>query len=98
MAWVNHNISKDIVASADTIVLENLKGIRKQRKGKRFNRWLNSWSFFQLQSFIKYKAEREGKAIVFVSPYMTSQTCSNCLKIGSRYFDFFTCLHCNFSS
>jgi len=29
MAWVNHNISKTIVDSADTIVMENLKGIRK---------------------------------------------------------------------
>jgi len=98
---VNHKISKDIVTSADTIVLENLKGIRKSRNkfmGKRLNRWLNSWSFYQLQSFIKYKAEREGKAVNFVSPYMTSQTCSNCGKLGSRYFDSFSCSHCGFSS
>lgn len=98
MRGVNHIISKKIVASADTIVLENLKGIRKIRKGKRFNRWLNSWSFYQLQSFIKYKAEREGKRVIFVNPYMTSQTCSSCGKIGSRYFDSFVCLHCGFSS
>lgn len=97
MAWVNHNVSKTIVNSADTIVLENLKGIRKQRKGKRFNRWLNSWSFFQLQQFIKYKAEVQGKKVVFVSPYMTSQTCSNCCKIGSRYSNSFVCQHCGFS-
>jgi len=101
MRGVNHKISKDIVSSADTIVLENLKGIRKSRDkfmGKRLNRWLNSWSFYQLQQFIKYKAEREGKRIIFVNPYMTSQTCSNCGKIGSRYFDSFSCLHCGFSS
>ncbi|KKN58806.1 hypothetical protein LCGC14_0548120 [marine sediment metagenome] len=101
MRGVNHIISKEIVASANTIVLENLKGIRKSRNkysGKRLNRWLNSWSFYQLQGFIKYKAEREGKRVIFVSPYMTSQTCSNCLKIGSRYFDSFFCSHCGFSS
>jgi len=101
MRWVNHNISKEIVASADTIVLENLKGIRKSRNkhmGKRLNRWLNSWSFYQLQSFIKYKAEFQGKRAVFVSPYMTSQTCSKCGKIGSRYSDSFVCLHCGYSS
>ena len=99
--WVNHNISKEIVASADTIVLENLKGIRKSRNkfmGKRLNRWLNSWSFYQLQSFIKYKAEFQGKRVIFANPYMTSQTCSNCGKIGSRYSDSFVCLHCGFSS
>lgn len=101
MRWVNHNISKEIVASADTIVLENLKGIRQSKNkfmGKRLNRWLNSWSFFQLQQFISYKAEREGKQVIFVNPYMTPQTCSHCGKIGSRYFDFFNCSHCGFSS
>ena len=101
MRWVNHKVSKEIVSSADTIVLENLKGIRKSRNkfmGKRFNRWLNSWSFYQLQQFIKYKAILEGKRVIFVNPYLTSQTCSSCLKIGSRYYDFFTCSHCGFSS
>ena len=94
MRHYNHIVSKAIVSNADVIIMENLRGIRKQRKGKRFNRWLNSWSFYQLQSFIKYKAEREGKRVVFVSPYMTSQTCSNCLELGSRYYDSFVCLHC----
>ena len=98
MAWTNHKISKEIVSSADTIVLEDLKGIRKIKKGKRFNRWLHSWSFYQLQNFIKYKAEVQGKKVIFVNPYMTSQTCSNCQKIGSRYFDSFYCSHCGFSS
>ena len=97
MCWVNHNISKEIVSFGNDIILENLKGIRKNRKGKHFNRWLNSWSFYQLQSFISYKAEREGKTVTFVNPYMTSQTCSNCGKIGSRYFDSFSCFHCGFS-
>ena len=40
----------------------------------------------------------EGKGVIFVNPYMTSQTCSNCGKIGSRYFDNFFCSHCGFSS
>jgi len=98
MRWVNHNISKTIVNNADTIVLENLKGIRKARNkfmGKRLNRWLNSWSFYQLQTFIKYKGEREGKKVLFVNPYMTSQTCSLCGRKGSRYLSSFVCFHCN---
>ena len=97
-AWVNHNISKQIVSNcnAGTIVLENLKGIRKIRKGKRFNFWLNGWSFYQLQNFIKYKAEREGIKVIKVSPYLTSQTCSRCGQIGSRSKGFFVC-HCGYS-
>ncbi len=98
-AWVNHNISKQIVSNcnAGTIVLENLKGIRKQRKGKKFNFWLNGWSFYQLHSFIKYKAEREGIRVINVSPYLTSQTCSKCGKVGSRSKGFFVCCHCGYS-
>ena len=54
----NHVISKNIVddCTAGTIVLENLKNIRKTRKGRKLNFWLNGWSFFQLQNFIEYKA------------------------------------------
>ena len=66
--------------------------------GKRLNRWLNSWSFYQLGQFITYKAEREGKRVIKVNPYMTSQTCSACERIGSRYFDSFVCKHCGFTS
>jgi transposase len=40
----------------------------------------------------------QGKRVIFVNPYMTSQTCSNCGKFGSRYFDSFFCSHCGFSS
>src|SRR3989338_3818635 len=62
MAWVNHNISKRIVSTFDggKVVLEDLKGIRKVNRGKRMNYWVSNWSFFQLQSFIQYKAERVG--------------------------------------
>jgi len=99
MAYWNHIISKQIVSDCKvgTIVLEDLKNIRKQRKGKRFNFWLNNWSFYQLQSFIRYKSEREGIKVIKVSPYMTSQTCSRCGSIGSRSKGFFCCSHCNYS-
>jgi len=98
-AYWNHVISKQIVSNcnAGTIVLEDLKGIRKVRKGKRFNFWLNGWSFYQLHSFITYKAEREGIKVVKVNPYMTSQTCSKCGKIGSRSKGYFVCSHCGYS-
>ena len=98
-AWVNHSISKQIVANcnAGTIVLENIKGIRNTRKGRRFNFWLNGWSFCQLQNFITYKAQRQGIKVIKVSPYHTSQICSKCGSLGSRSKGFFKCLHCNYS-
>jgi len=99
MAWVNHNVSKSIVSNCkvDCIRVENLKGIRKQRIGKTMNRWLNKWSFYQLQSFIEYKANREGIGFQKVKAYLTSQVCSKCEQIGTRSKGFFHCQHCSFS-
>jgi len=96
-AWVNHNISKQIVSNcrAGSIVLENIKGIRAN-KGRKFNFWLHGWSFFQLQQFIEYKAIRNGIRVIKVSPYHTSKICSKCGTIGSRSKGFFTC-HCGYS-
>src|SRR3990167_474936 len=98
MRWTNHNISKEIVDSFDgsKIVMENLKGIKRTNLGRRMNYWISNWSFFQLQSFIQYKAERKGIEFVKVRPNYTSQICSKCGKIGSRSGSSFVC-HCGFS-
>ncbi|MDP2909288.1 MAG: transposase [Nanoarchaeota archaeon] len=98
-AWANHNISRNIVDSCeagDTIVMEDIKGIRKN-KGRKFNFWLYGWNFYQLQIFIEYKAVRKGVRIVKVSPYLTSQTCSRCGNLGFRSKGFFRCPHCGYS-
>lgn len=95
MTWVNHNVSKEVVNNADVIVMEDLKGIRKIRKGRRFNRWLNSWAFYQLQNFISYKSILKGSIVAFENPFMTSQTCCECLSTDTiRFGDYFLCLHC----
>lgn len=98
MAWINHNISKNIVSefTGNKIIMENLKGIRKQKRGKTMNYWISNWSFSQLQSFITYKAEREGIVVEKVKPNYTSQLCSRCGKLGSRSKNSFVC-HCGFS-
>ena len=106
MRAVNHGISKEIVNNFDggKIVMENLKGIRNIRRGKRMNYWISNWSFFQLQSFIQYKAERKGIEFVKVRPNYTSQICSKCGMLGSRSGCSFVChcgcsfvCHCGFS-
>jgi IS605 OrfB family transposase len=87
---VNHCISKEIVSKPNTIfVLEDLSGIRPSKKegsskGKTMNFWLSSWSFFQLEQFIEYKAEDQGKVVLKVDPAYTSQECSNCGKINKN--------------
>ncbi len=42
------------------------------------NRMKNTWAFFQLTTFITYKAERLGIRVEAVDPAYTSQTCPAC--------------------
>lgn len=76
---LNHCITKKIANSDyDTFVIEKLTNIRKQRKGKKLNKWIASWPFYQFEQFLEYKAEALGKSVIRVSPHLTSQTCSQC--------------------
>jgi putative transposase len=76
----NHYISKEIVQFAlknkcGVIHIEDLSGIGKQESNGFV---LRNWSYHQLQSFIEYKAKREGIKVVKVNPKYTSQRCNNC--------------------
>ena len=76
---VNHVISKQIVSKPfNVIALEKLEIKKTKKNGRRFNRKLGNWSYGQLSTFIKYKAESLGKTVVEVNPKYTSQMCSKC--------------------
>lgn len=104
-AWVNHNISKRIVAKAERtgqgIALEDLKGIRDRVRLRRPQRaTLHSWSFFQLRTFIEYKAQLMGVPVVTVDPRNTSRTCPCCGhidKANRKTQDSFLCVECGYS-
>jgi putative transposase len=101
MTQINHEVSKQIVGTleaGDTIVLENLSGIRRGSKGRKLNKWLHSWSFFQFQKFLTYKAERNGVKVVKIPAKNTSKTCSKCgILHTSRCGGFLKCIHCGFT-
>ena len=93
---LNHKISNKLVLEAKSkeagIVLEDLKGIRKTAKSSRKFRYaLNSWSFYQLKTFIEYKAKLHGIPVVKVDPRYTSQQCSKCGLLGERKRKIFKC-------
>ncbi len=98
---VNHTVSKRIIQTAAhtgrAIALEDLTGIRErtnqQPRGKTERRRSNSWAFFQLRSFLAYKAVGSGAPLVLVSPAFTSQTCHCCLHIGERSGKGFRCIN-----
>jgi putative transposase len=102
----DHVLSKQIVQSIEpggTIVLENLKDIRKRTKMRRktqTQRRIHSWSFAQLNCFIGYKAEERGCMVVAVDPRHTSQACSRCgytARNNRRSRDLFVCRACGYS-
>ncbi|MDT3424806.1 IS605 OrfB family transposase [Paenibacillus forsythiae] len=80
----NHKISRQIVNMAiqekvSIIKLEKLADIRKTTRTSRKNaKNLHSWSFYQLQTFITYKAALAGIKVIEVNPAYTSQTCPSC--------------------
>lgn len=102
---INHIISKKIVAKAkDTrqaIALEDLKGIRKSVTVRRTQRSRHhSWAFYQLRSFIEYKAILAGIPVILVDPRGTSHICPECghNEKGNRpNRDTFRCVQCGFS-
>ena len=104
----NHELSKRIVAKAKAlgvgIALEDLSGIRPRVEttaSKKLRRRLGNWSFFQLRTFIEYKAQAAGVAVVLVDPKYTSQTCSacgHCAKSNRKSQAEFCCQACGFQA
>ena len=94
-----HKISREIVKRAKeekaVIVLGDLKGIRKQNKGRKFNRKLNSFPYYRLSKFIEYKANWEGIMVIKVNEANTSKLCSRCGSQGLRHNGRFFCPKCN---
>ena len=94
----NHIITKQLVTNPahSVFVLENLKGIRGKRKGKKLNTWLSQWSYFQLEMLLKYKAEALGKTVVFIDPRYTSQRCNACglIEKSNRRKNKYVCKSC----
>jgi putative transposase len=103
--WVNHNLSKRIVAKAErtkrAIALENLTHIRTRIRAKRSQRaTLHSWSFAQLRDFISYKAQLRGIPVHVIDPRNTSRECPVCghtAKANRKTQASFVCTSCGFA-
>ncbi len=78
-----HCTSKRIISANSGIIMENLTGIRKlykkgNGKGRKYRGKMNSWSFYELQRQIKYKARWLGLPVEYVKANGTSSTCAVC--------------------
>ena len=80
-------ISKSLVNYAKNqkaaIIFEDLKGIRKLYKkgnghGNKYRRKLNSWSFYELERQVEYKAAWAGIQFYKIDPRRTNIDCPRC--------------------
>ena len=88
MSDVNHCVSKTLVDKygSDTLfVLEDLTDVSFDEgnlsRGKKQNRELRSWSFYQFEQFLRYKADAVNSETINVSAEYTSQRCPKCGRI-----------------
>ncbi|MEZ0367813.1 MAG: RNA-guided endonuclease InsQ/TnpB family protein [Candidatus Sericytochromatia bacterium] len=100
----DHVLSKRLIQSMEaggTLVFEDLTHIRGRVKARRAQRRrLHSWSFAQLQGFVKYKAQAAGIHVVEVDPRYTSQKCCQCQYVSRSNRPeqaVFKCRQCGFS-
>lgn len=100
MKDINHCVSKKLASlqGISVYVLEDLTGIRNQRRNKKMNKWMSSWSFYQLEQFLAYKAEANGKSVRHVDARYTSKKCSRCKHRSStnRHKSRFRCGSCGY--
>ncbi|MCH5464628.1 RNA-guided endonuclease TnpB family protein [Levilactobacillus tujiorum] len=107
MADVNHQVSKTLVAAYGPhtlFVLEDLTNITFNTDDlpKSLRNSHRSWSFFQLESFLIYKAQAMQSTVVKVSPTYTSQRCPKCglIERANRHHETheYHCRQCQYRS
>lgn len=94
----NHQISKRVVEFAKKHQCEFIHLEKLESEGMN-DKILGLWGYYELQSMIEYKAEREGIEVRYVNPAYTSQTCSRCGNVDKnnrQTQEKFICTKCGF--
>lgn len=89
MSDVNHQLSKALVDyyEANTLfVMEDLAGVsfdemNLSNRGKQQRNQIRSWTFYQLEQMLIYKAAEAGSFVIKVPANYTSQRCPKCGRI-----------------
>lgn len=101
--YINKTVKELPFTSLKTIVLENIKDIKRNtRKGKRINKQFRNkfqrWAYPLLTSRIKQLSEVGGVHCLMIEPAGTSQTCSQCKFVHklNRNGEIFKCRNCGY--
>ena len=107
MQDVNHQVSKALVKNNPKhtlFVLEDLSGIRNATERVRTkDRYVSvSWSFYDLEQKLIYKAKQNQSTVIKVNPAYTSQCCPACGHIEkanrNKEIHLFRCKNCDYKS
>ena len=107
MQDINHCISKALVNTNPKhtlFVLEDLTGIRSatERVKLKYRYVSVSWSFYDLEQKLIYKAERNQDMVIKVNPAYTSQACPKCGHTEkanrNKKLHLFCCKNCGYKS
>lgn len=107
MQDVNHQVSKALVENNPKhtlFVLEDLTGIRSATERiKTKNRYVSvSWSFYDLEQKLIYKAKQNQSTVIKLDPRYTSQCCPVCGHIEksnrNKKMHLFFCKNCGYKS
>ena len=107
MQDINHQVSKALVESNPKhtlFVLEDLSGVRNATERVRTkDRYVSvSWSFYDLEQKLVYKAKQNQSSVIKVNPAYTSQCCPVCGHIEkanrNKNIHLFSCKNCGYKS
>lgn len=107
MQDINHQVSKALATSNPKhtlFVLEDLTGIRNAtERVKMKDRYVSvSWSFYDLEQKLFYKAKQNQSSVIKVDPRYTSQCCPACghteKSNRNKKIHLFTCKNCGYKS
>ena len=107
MQDVNHQVSKALVKNNPKhtlFVLEDLSGIRSAtERVKTKDRYVSvSWSFYDLEHKLMYKAKQNQSTVIKVNPAYTSQCCPICGHVEKanrkKKIHLFNCKKCGYKS
>ena len=107
MQDINHQVSKALVENNPKhtlFVLEDLSGIRNatERVKTKYRYVSVSWSFYDLEQKLIYKAKQNQSSVIKVDPHYTSQCCPCCGHVEkpnrNKKIHLFTCKKCGYKS
>ena len=107
MQDINHQVSKALVENNPKhtlFVLEDLSGIRNatERVKTKYRYVSVSWSFYDLEQKLIYKAKQNQSSVIKVDPRYTSQCCPCCGHVEksnrNKKIHLFACKNCGYKS